>query len=343
MSAESRPAPLTVRELCARLKVTPPAGHEDTLLTGINTLEAATEQEVAYVQKERFVDAARDSKAGLLIAAQGLPLDRSNVVYLKDVMDGVLTVLEHFHPSPAARAFVHPTAVIASSAQLGNDVFIGPQVTVGERARIGDRCRIEAQSVVGDDCELGEGCLLHPRVTLMHGTRVGRRAILHSGSVIGADGFRYEATRGRLCKIPQVGIVVLEDDVEVGANSTIDRAGLSETRIGARTKIDNLVHIAHNVTIGSDCIIVAQVGIAGSTKVGRGVMIAGQTGIADYVTIGDRVRIGGRSGVYQNIPSGSEVIGSPAIPVKDWMRFVRFYKQFSQYWEKMKGFLGTRD
>jgi UDP-3-O-[3-hydroxymyristoyl] glucosamine N-acyltransferase len=179
---------------------------------------------------------------------------------------------------------------------------------------------IGAGAFVGDNCEIGDGCILRPNTTLYHGTRLGRRVIVHSGAVLGADGFGYMRIGDDCYKIPQIGIVVIEDDVEIGAHSAVDRAKTGTTVIGARTKIDNLVHVAHNCKIGSDCILVAQVGIAGSAHVGRGVVFAGQAGMGDHATVGDGAMVLGRGGVIGNVPAGATVSGFPARNHRDKLR-----------------------
>lgn len=325
------PSPLTVRELCAKLKMEAPAARAERVISGMATLDRAAAEHVSFVQKEKHVEGARASNAGLILAPVGLAVDHPGVIHLKDVMDGVLTVLEYFYPEPPVVAGVHATAVVAASASIAAGVEIGAGVVIEEGVLIDEGTCIGAGSFIGANSSIGGNCRIGPRVTILHGTRVGQRVRVHAGTVIGSDGFRYELTRGRLCKVPQVGIVVIEDDVEIGANCAIDRAFLNETVIGARTKIDNLVHIAHNVVIGSDSILVAQVGIAGSSRIGRGVTIAGQAGIKDHVTIGDGARIGGQSGVQSDIGAQEDVMGTPAIPFKDYARFVGFYRRFAQH------------
>lgn len=336
-------SPITVDDLCKRLGTTVPEGVEGKLATGVTSLTAATAWDVSFLSGEKFIGEANNSRALLIIAPHGFELERKNVVYTNDVMGAVLTVIEYFFPAPAAEEFVHPTAVVADSAKLGANVFVGPHVTIGEGAVIGDNVRIEAGCAIGARSLIGEGSLLHPRAVVQHECVLGKRVILHPGAVIGADGFKYEFARGRLSKIPQVGRVVLGDDVEVGANATIDRAGFADTSIGARTKIDNLVHIAHNCTVGSDCVIVAQVGVAGSVTIGRGVMIGGQAAVKDHVTIGDGAMIGGRSGVSSDLAPQVRVIGNPTVSLRDYGRLTHFMKNFGSYWEKLRPLLRDRD
>ncbi len=331
---------ITVGELSARLGVEAPESLAGREIHGINTLELAGAGEVAYVTREKYFERAKDSGAEIVIAPEGgAPLDREGVLRVPDVMAAVLALLEHFHPDPPEESYTDPSASVHPGAEIGKRVYLGPNTVVAEGARIGAGTRVEAFGFIGPDARIGERCLLWPRVTVLERCEVGDRARLHSGVVIGADGFRYEQVGGRLRRVPQVGTVVLEDDVEVGANSTIDRAALAETRVGARTKIDNMVHIGHNCRIGPDCIIVAQVGVAGSTTIGRGVVIAGQAGIGDNLTIGDGARIAGGSGVHENLPAGARVAGYPAIPAREFAAYLRFYRHFSKHWKRLRQLL----
>lgn len=335
---------LKVAELCALLKVAVPSGVDAaTVITGITTLEEATPSQVSFLARVKMADVAEKSRAALVIVPQGTQLQRAGAVEVPEVWMSVLAVLGHFHPAPAPKAFVHPTAVVPDSVRLGADVFIGPNVTLGEGVTIGDRTRIGAQCHLDDGVVVGEDCLFHPRVTVMHGCRVGRRAILHPGVVIGSDGFKYEVAGGRLRKLPQVGIVVIEDDVEIGANAAIDRASFTETRIGARAKLDNLVHIAHNVSVGSDTLLAAQVGIAGSTRIGRGVQLGGQVGVRDNIAIADGCRIAAQSGVVKGLPPGTEVIGSPPMDLETFARIQVILRKLPDLYRKLQPLLRPAD
>ena len=328
--------PISAAELCALIGCKVPQGLNDLVITGISTLDAAGPSEVSFVIKPRYEQEALASRAGLLLAPPAIPLNRPNVVVVPEVMSAVLRLIAAFHPEPEATAFVHSSAIVHPTAIVENDVHVGAGVVIEEGARVGARSRIESGSYIGAHCVLGEGCVLAPNVTLLHATVLGKRVHIFSGAVLGADGFRFEMLGGRLQKIPQVGNVVVGDDVEIGANCTIDRAFLTSTRIGARTKMDNAVHVGHNVEIGSDCVIVAQVGIAGSTRIGRGVMIGGAASLKDHITVGDGSRIAGRAVVGNSLPPGSQVSGFPAVPVKRYARFTHFYKNFDEYWEKLR-------
>jgi UDP-3-O-[3-hydroxymyristoyl] glucosamine N-acyltransferase len=232
-------------------------------------------------------------------------------------------VVQKLVPPPIRfAAGIHPTAVVAESARLGREVYIQPQVVIEPGAVIGDRTVIGAGSYIGHECHVGADCLFYAQVTLRERTRVGARVILHPGVVLGADGFGFENVRGERQKIPQVGTVELGDDVEIGANSCVDRGRFGTTRIGRGTKIDNLVQIGHNCVIGEHCVICAGTGIAGSVVVGNYVTLAGQVGVVGHITIGDRAIIGAQSGVAHDVPPDTLMLGSPAVPHMEFKRTV---------------------
>jgi UDP-3-O-[3-hydroxymyristoyl] glucosamine N-acyltransferase len=221
-----------------------------------------------------------------------------------------------FHPPAAPTPGIHPSAVVARDATVAPTACVGPLCVIGPRASIGPGSWLEAQVFVGTGVRVGAECRVHAQVSLREGTLVGDRVILHSGAVLGADGFGYARDGARRVKIPQVGRVVVEDEVEIGANTTIDRATLGETRVGRGTKIDNLVQVAHNVVIGPDAVIVA----AGSARVGARAVLAGQVGVVDHVGIGDDAVVGAQSGVKRDVPDRAIVLGSPAVPHTDAKR-----------------------
>ncbi len=291
---------------------------EDFEITGISTLEEAQPGQISFVSAERYLPAAAKSQASAIIVAENLVVEGKPCLVMKEPWLGVLYLLEHFYPADGAIYYegIHPTAVVDPTACVGSNVRIGPYAVIGPQSKIGNRSIIEAGCIIGPGVEIGEGCHLHPRVVVEHGTRIGNRVIIQAGAVLGGDGFKFEVIDGRWRKIPQVGRVVIEDDVEIGANTTIDRASFTETRIGAGTKIDNLVQIAHNVRIGRDCVIVAQVGIAGSTSVGDGSILAAQVGVADNLKLGKGVRVMARSGVKDDLADGQTVLGAPARPFR---------------------------
>lgn len=225
---------------------------------------------------------------------------------------------------------VHQNAWISPTAELGKELTIYPFVYIGDRCKIGDRVVIYPGVYVGEDSLIGEESILYSNVSIYSGTVIGKRVILHSGVVLGSDGFGYVKEGKKNVKIPQVGRVEVEDDVEIGANTTVDRAALGKTIIRRGVKIDNLVQVAHNVTIGEDSIIVAQVGIAGSTKIGSNVILAGQVGIVDHIEIGDNVMVGAQSGVVHDLPANQGYTGSPAQPHREFLRTITVFPKLPE-------------
>jgi UDP-3-O-[3-hydroxymyristoyl] glucosamine N-acyltransferase len=225
-----------------------------------------------------------------------------------------------FHPATEYAAGIHASAVIDPSAQVDASAHIGPFCVVGPRARIGKRSALLASVNIGTDCVVGDDTRLHPNVVIYPGCSIGSRVSIHSGTVIGADGYSYVFDEGRHRKMLQVGIVIIHDDVEIGANTAIDRGALGPTVIGQGSKIDNLVHVAHNVQIGKHCLIMGQVGFAGSVQMGDYAVIASQSGVADHLTLGKQSIVGAKSGVMRDVPDGALVLGVPAIPDKQAKR-----------------------
>lgn len=284
-------------------------------LSGFAPADSAKAGDLTFAENESYFARAENSAASaVLVAGDYGSATRKTQIRVPNARTAFAQVLPMFFPEPAFPPGQHPSAVIAPSALVDPTAHIGPGCVVGERVRVGPGVVLQAQDFVGDDCVLGENVRLFPQVTLYPRSILGRRVRVHSGTVIGADGFGYVMDQGQHRKVPQVGQVILHDDVEIGANVTVDRAALGATVIGKGTKIDNLVQIAHNVNIGEHCIVVAQVGIAGSTKIGSYTTIAGQVGIAGHLRIGDHVTIAAQSGVMNHIPEGQKWMGTPAHP-----------------------------
>jgi UDP-3-O-[3-hydroxymyristoyl] glucosamine N-acyltransferase len=336
LDSASEAKPMTFAELARRLGGELAGLQEDFVIRGLSTVEEAGLGEVSFVGSTRFLPEARASKAsGLLVTGKTVIADRPCLV-LDNVWKGMLFLLSHFYPSPRPEAFVHPTAVIGSDVSMGKDVWIGPCVVIEDSAVIGDRVRINAQCFIGRGVRIGDDCLLDPQVCILHGCEIGRRVILHPGVVIGTDGFKYELIDGQLTKIPQVGRVVLEDDVELGANTCIDRASLTETRIGRGVKMDNLVQVGHNVSVGKGSVFCAQAGVAGSTRIGENVFMGGQAGVADNLQVGDRAKLGAQAGVKGNVPSDVYYLGAPAMPAKHFMRICADWNHLSEMRHKIR-------
>lgn len=298
-------------------------GGADPEITGAAPLDRATGSDLTLVAHHRYLVYVERSRAGLFLVTPDLagrvPADRPRIV-TANAHAALTRILPALYPESAAEPGVHRTAVVAEDAELGKDVSVGAYAVIGAGSRIGDRTRIAAQVVIGDGCEVGEDVVLHPHVTLYPGVRIGARTIAHSGVRLGVDGFGYAPVDGVPRKVPQVGSCIIGADVEIGANSTIDRGSIGSTEIGDHVKIDNLVHIGHNVRVGAGSIIVAQVGVAGSARIGRGVTIGGQAGLGGHVEIGDGASIAGQAGVFGDVPAGETWSGYPARPHREALK-----------------------
>ena len=291
-------------------------------IVGLGDLRTAGPDRIGFVRDVRYQAAAKTTRAGALLSTTELPTTASQIL-VADVDVAYAKVAMHFHPTPRAHAnAVHATAVVDAEAQFGGPVQIGPRAVIG-RARLGRGTVVMAGAVIGDDCVLGDDCLVHPNATIYDGSQLGNRCIVHASAVLGSDGFGYAQENGTWLKVPQLGNLVIEDDVEVGAGTTIDRATLGSTRIGARTKIDNLCHIAHNCVIGTDVAIAASCGIAGSTSIGNRCVIAGGVGISGHLKIADDVRLGGGTVVLKDVPKAGDYMGHPVIEKRRFLRLLR--------------------
>jgi UDP-3-O-[3-hydroxymyristoyl] glucosamine N-acyltransferase len=298
-------------------------GPGDPDLVGVAPLDRAGAEELSFLAHPRYVEYLATSRAGAVIMTGADASDARTTtprIVVRDVYRSLAVVLERMYPDAVPEPGVHPAAVVGPGVEFGRDVQIGAHAVIERGCRIGDRCRIGAQVVMGEGCVLGEAVVLHPQVTLYPGVRVGSRSVLHSGVRVGVDGFGYTPESGGLRKMPQVGTCTIGEDVEIGANTTIDRGSVGATEIGDGVKIDNLVHIGHNVRIGAHAVIVAQVGVSGSVSIGSGATLAGQVGVNGHIRIGAGARIGGQAGVFGDVPEGAVYSGYPARPHREALR-----------------------
>ena len=289
-------------------------GDASLVLKGFAPADRAHPGDLTFAENENYFARADQSAASAVIVAGPFTSARKILIRVADARIAFAKVLPLFFPEPVLPAGIHPTAIVPASAQVAATAHIGPYCVLGEKVRVGERSVLQGGNFVGAGCVLGDEVNLSPNVVLYPGTELGNRVRIHSGTVVGADGFGYVQDGAAHRKVPQIGSVVIRDDVEIGANVTIDRGALGPTVIGRGTKIDNLVQIAHNVTVGEHCLIVSQVGIAGSTRLGNYVILAGQAGIAGHLKIGNRVSVAAQSGVMHNIPDGEKWLWSPAQP-----------------------------
>lgn len=310
-------------------------GDAGLVVTGVASLENAAHDKVCFLGNPKFKRAALDSAAGVMIVAEALPADRAQVV-VAEPYTAFIKVLEHFRVQDTIEPGAHPTAFIDPGAKVSPAAAVGPLASVGAGAVIGDGVTIGAGSVIGRGCVVGDGSTIHPRVTLYPGTEVGKRVVIHAGCVIGADGFGYVLTGEGHIKKPQVGTVLIEDDVEMGANCCVDRAMLDKTVVGAGTKLDNMVHLAHNVRVGKRCIILAGTVVAGSVTIGDGAVISGNVTVKDNVDIGAGAMVVGHSGVSDDVPAGEVVFGYPAIPFSQAKRVYSRLKQLPDLFKRVR-------
>ena len=311
--------PISLQELAQHIQATI-HGSAEILISGLSHLEGASSGDLSFVLKPKFHEAARHSHAAAFLTTQPIPDDPRPQLITPHPLLAMATLAQNFFLPPLPQRGIHPTAVTGQDIRIGPNVSIGPLVTIGDRAEIGSGVTIYAGVHIGEDTVIGDDCILYPHVSLLSNCTLGHRVILQSGTVIGSDGFGYAQDKGRHHKIPQLGNVIIEDDVELGANVTVDRATFGSTIIKQGTKIDNQVQIAHNVVVGEHCVVVAQVGIAGSTHLGHHVMIGGQAGLVDHLTIGNQVRIASGAGVTNHVQSGQTVGGRPAVDHVIWRK-----------------------
>lgn len=304
-------------------------GDAEVLICGISGLDEANTGDLSFVMSSRYFDQARQSQAAAFIVDRRLNFqDTRPVLKTENPTQALNQIIHAFWKNPQyILDGIHPTLVKGRGISFGLRVAVGAHCTFGDHVHLGDATTIYPGCFVGSGVKIGKHCVIYPNVTIMDGSIIGDRVCIHAGSVIGSDGFGYQQVEGRHEKIPQIGIVEIEDDVEIGSNVTIDRARFNKTLISKGTKIDNLVQIAHNVQLGENCIIVSQVGISGSTKIGSGTILAGQVGVGGHLTIGKNVLAEGQSGITKSLDDGERVMGFPARP---HMEFKRMQANLSQ-------------
>jgi UDP-3-O-[3-hydroxymyristoyl] glucosamine N-acyltransferase len=304
--------PITAAEI-AQLLQGELVGDGSVLLNDFAPADRAQSGDLTFAENADYFARAEQSMASAIIV-DGTFASRKVLIRVANARIAFAKVMAVFFPEPVFHAGIHPTAVLASSARVDPSAHVGPYCVIGEKVEIGPKSVLQSGDHVGANCRLGEEVKLFPGVTLYPRTEIGNRVHIHSGTVVGSDGFGYVQDDGIHRKVPQIGNVIIQDDVEIGANVTIDRGALGPTLIGKGSKIDNLVQIAHNVVLGDHCLVISQAGIAGSTQLGNHVCLAGQVGLAGHLTIGDRASVAAQSGVMHNIPAGEKWFGYPAQP-----------------------------
>jgi UDP-3-O-[3-hydroxymyristoyl] glucosamine N-acyltransferase len=317
-------------------------GPGDRVVSGIKGIEEAGPADVAFLANPRYAKALPGCRAGVVLVKpeQKVP-EGLAVIRVADPYLAYAKILTHATAKPYVPLGVHPRAVVEDGASLGADVSIHARAYVGVGAKIGDRVVLHPGVYVGPGAAVDDDSVLHPNVTLYHGCLIGKRCIVHAGTVIGADGYGFVPDGERHFKIPQIGIVQIDDDVELGANNTIDRAATGRTWIHSGVKTDNMVHVAHNCVVGEHSLLVAQVGISGSTKLGRRVVLGGQAGVSGHITIGDGAMVGSQSGVAHSIEPGQIVSGTPTMPHRLWLRTSQLIRRLPELFDRVKALEGA--
>ena len=310
-------------------------GDGGVKILGVAPIEEARKGQITFVAHPRYLPKLNQTDASAVIVSLKVSEADKPLLRVANPYLAFAKILQIYAHRPYEPRGVDQRAWVSPTAKLRERVSVYPFVYVGDHAEIGNRVILSPGVFVGDNTIIGDDTLIYPNVCIYEGSRIGKRVILHSGVVIGSDGFGFAKDGKRSVKIPQVGIVEIGDDVEIGANTTVDRAAMGKTIIKRGVKIANLVQVAHSVTIGEDSVIVAQVGIAGSTKIGSNVILAGQVGVIDHIEIGDNVMVGPQSGVVKDIPPNQVVMGTPSIPHKDYLRVSITFPKLPEMWRKI--------
>ena len=313
-------------------------GNKDAKVHTFAKIEEGTEGAISFLSNPKYTHYLYNTKSSIVIVNEDLELEKdvdATLIRVKNAYESIAKLLQIYEASKPKKAGVAPQAYIAPSAKLGNNCYVGPFAYVGEGAEIGDGCQIYPHAVIGDNVKVGTNCIFYPNTTIYQGCKIGNNVTIHAGSVIGADGFGFAPGADGYDKIPQIGIVVIEDNVEIGANTCVDRSTMGATVIHKGVKLDNLVQVAHNVEIGENTVMSAQVGIAGSTKVGSWCMFGGQVGLAGHITIGDKTFLGAQSGVPGSLKGGEELIGTPPMNPRAYFKSQAIFRRLPDMYKDL--------
>ena len=313
-------------------------GDGKTLVTGVAGIKDAKDGDITYLSHLKYAVEIGKTRASALVLAKQQEGCSIPVIIAENPLYAFSRIVSHFYAKSPAPKGVSPQAAIGQEVTLGKDISIYSFVVIGDRAKIGNRVSLYPGVFVGDDSVIEDDCVIYPNVSIMHKVFIGKRVIVHSGTVIGSDGYGYVPEKGKHHKIPQVGKVIIEDDVEIGSNVSIDRASLGKTIIKHGTKIDNLVQIAHNVKVGENCIIVGQVGIAGSSEIGNHVTLAGQVGVSDHIKIGDNTLVGASTGIWKDIEANQQVFGNPCMSYGKFLRTQAMIMRLPEIRDQLKAY-----
>jgi UDP-3-O-[3-hydroxymyristoyl] glucosamine N-acyltransferase len=311
-------------------------GNAGEIVSGISDLKGAADDDLSFILSPKHLNDALASRARVLLSDSLDDISGKTIIKVKNAKAAYAVVIGIFHPEKPPVSFTSTTASVSADAVIGKNVFIDDFVVIKSGAVIRDNAFIGAGTVVYEDCIIGSATRLNPGIVLYYKTEIGSNCIIHSGTVIGADGFGFVEYDGKHMKVPQIGHVVIGDNVEIGANCCVDRAAFGATRIGNNVKIDNLVHIAHNVEVGEGTLIIAQAGISGSTKIGKNCIIGGQAGLVDHLNIGDGAMIGSQSGVSSSVESGALLSGTPARPLMKLRKAEAYMMKLEELFKRVK-------
>jgi len=313
-------------------------GDSNKMISGAAPFEQAGENEITVAGNAKLLKKMGDCLAGAIIVPRDVTTGACNLVQVDNPMVAFAKTMQYFYPPAQPQAGIHPGAVIGQKFNHGRGLTVGPVAVIGRHVTVGDRVWLHPGVVIGDKVVMGDDVVIHPNVTIQEGCVIGNRVIIHAGTVIGSDGFGFAPDGNCYHKIPHTGIVQIDDDVEIGANNAIDRGTFGKTHIGQGVKTDNLVHIAHNVSVGANTVLVAQVGISGSVTIGKNAILAGQAGVAGHLTIGDGATVGPQTGVGRPVPDGQIVSsGIPEMPHRIWLRVQRLIPKLPEFSKRLSG------
>ena len=313
-------------------------GDENTTVCTFAKIEEGVKGALSFLANPKYASYIYDTQSSIVLVNNDFVPERpiqATLIKTANAYESLAKLMTLYESVKPKKTGISPMASVATSATIGENVYIGPFVSIGDKAVIGDNTIIEANTSVGDSVTIGSGCILYSNVTIYHDCKVGNRCILHAGSVVGADGFGFAPGTNGYEKIPQIGIAILEDDVEIGANTCIDRATMGATIIKRGVKLDNMVQVAHNVVIDEHTVMAAQCGVAGSTKIGSWCMVGGQAGISGHIKLGNQVKVGGHSGVTNNVQDGKSMMGYPAFEHTQFARASVIFKKLPEMYREM--------
>ena len=314
-------------------------GNPEATVNSFAKIEEGRQGAISFLSNTKYTHYIYETKSSVVLIDESLKLEHevpATLIRVKNAYEAVARLLQAYDSMKPKKKGIEPLAFIAPTATVGDDCYVGAFAYIGEGAKVGKGCQIYPHAVVGDNVSVGDDCILYPNAVVYHDCRLGSRVTLHAGSVIGADGFGFAPTPQGYDKIPQIGIVTIEDDVEIGANTCVDRSTMGSTYIRKGVKLDNLVQVAHNTDIGQNTVMSAQVGIAGSTKVGEWCMFGGQVGIAGHITIGDHVNLGAQSGVPGSIESNQTLIGTPPMNTRGYFKSQAIFQRLPELYKQIQ-------